>query len=381
VIPSMDGPDGQRRGRSSLRFPDLGATVSPFPEKAGLADELPGLYGSLFSTTDWFLTHDDLVATGACVLDAPRHVLLFRTDGDTVNVLNGAFRIEPADARRACTALFRAMPKARRIHLEVMFPHRDLSLPHRELFWTDHMVVQLPTTVDEYVASLGASTRRNLRTYQNRLSRDFPDLSTTVTYAGEHSRDLFGRFLAWQSTRFRSLGRRTYFDIDQDRRERFMELLQRRGQAHVTSVHGEPVAIVFTFPVGVEAFEYAYAFNPTYEYYHLGLMAQFWAVCHAIEDAKERFNLGWGSIVDYKLRLGARPVRATRLSVFRSQIARAYSPREAADVAWRRVRHHEHHYFQARRAVASHVRALVGRPRRSEAPRGDQRDARPSAEP
>jgi hypothetical protein len=47
---------------------------------------------------------------------------VFDRHGDTLDVLNKTFRIAPADASRACRALFRAFPEVRRIHLEVMTP-------------------------------------------------------------------------------------------------------------------------------------------------------------------------------------------------------------------------------------------------------------------
>jgi hypothetical protein len=117
---------------------------------------------------------------GACILERPRHVLLFTGTGETVEVLNKTFAIAPLDAERACQALLHCFPHVRRIHLEVMFPPAALRLPKRILYETDHMVVDLPATQEEYVASLGKSTRKNLRRYERRLMRDFPDLATKV---------------------------------------------------------------------------------------------------------------------------------------------------------------------------------------------------------
>ena len=121
--PTTASPEG------TLVFPDLRATVYLASVPNGLAEEIDQLYSSLFTTMDWFASHDDAKPTGACVLAQPRHVLLFYVKGDTVEVLNKAFEIAPQDARRACTALFRAVPRARRIHLEVMFPPAELRLP------------------------------------------------------------------------------------------------------------------------------------------------------------------------------------------------------------------------------------------------------------
>ncbi len=87
---------------------------------------------------------------GACILEKPRHVLLFTGKGATVEILNKTFDIAPEDARRACQALFRAFPHVRRIHFEVMFAPSTLALPARVLHHTDHMVIELPETEEEY---------------------------------------------------------------------------------------------------------------------------------------------------------------------------------------------------------------------------------------
>ena len=112
-----------------LRYPDLGATVYPYCVPPGLADELPDLYGSVFATWDAFLVWDGRLPTGACVLDEPRHVVLFRGADHTVEVLDHGCAIAPADVARLCRALFRALPLVLRVHVEITFAPWELRLP------------------------------------------------------------------------------------------------------------------------------------------------------------------------------------------------------------------------------------------------------------
>jgi len=86
---SVQAPtDHKGPGPGALEFPDLGATVYPAHVPEGLADELAPLYSSLLSTPRWFRLYTDVVASGAIVLSDPRDILLFRVEGDTVDVLN-----------------------------------------------------------------------------------------------------------------------------------------------------------------------------------------------------------------------------------------------------------------------------------------------------
>ena len=195
-----------RPASQELHYADLAATVYPHSVPPGLAGELPALYGSLFSTLDWFLSQDREPPTGACILEDPRHIILFRRDGSTVDVLNKAFACRHEDAERIFRALFRAMPGVHRLHLDVMFPPSHLSFPKRVRERLDRMVIELPTTTDAYYHSLGKKTRKNVRWGQNHLRSAFPDVTTETIRPGERSRELVERLVAWKMERYRRRG-------------------------------------------------------------------------------------------------------------------------------------------------------------------------------
>ena len=293
------------------------------------------------------------------VLDQPRHVLLFYRDGDTAEILNKEFDIGPKAAARACRALFRALPDVHRIHLEVLFPPWETRLPKRILYWTDHMVIDLPETVDAYTASLGSATRRELRRKDKRLRTDHPDISTEVVTPVTDSDALMRTFIAWKNSRFNARGESTIWQDKPDLTPGFVELLHRRGEAHITRIDGEQAAIDFVFPVGRSVYALQSAFDPRYEPYSLGFLSTYRIACDAIASGACRLSLLWGT-PDYKARLGAVPKRATRLSIFRAQTDRLYSLDEGWEVAWRNLRRNgQRDYWRARHAAARRVRALA----------------------
>lgn len=350
----------------ALAFRDLEATVYTSRVPDGLAEELPLLYSSLLATARWFRMYTEVSASGAVILANPRHVLLFRFENDTVDVLNRFFQISPRDAKRACLALFRAMPQARRIHLEVPFPPAELHLPKRALYWTDHLVVELPETIEEYDAGLGKRTRNNIRNFRNRLRRDFPDLDTKVIIPGDRGRELLELLQAWKTARFAARGRTTYWEDDQRLSERFLDRLRDGGEAHLTTIAGQLAAIRFAFPVGETVYAVQSAFDPRYERYRLGFVSGYLLICDSVRRGAARVNLMWGT-EDYKRHLGAVPVRASLLSVFRSQHARLYFMREAWELTVRRLRRTKDYYWRGRHAVR---RWIDGRTERVSHPGG-----------
>ena len=318
-----------------LHFPDLAATVYVDHVPGGLADRLPGLYSSLYSTLDWFLTHGGRLPNGACVMDEPPHVLLFDHDGGTVDVLNRSFACAPEDADRACRALFRAFPGAHRIHLDVMFPPDRLAFPHRVVERLEHMVIDLPASCDEYFASLSKSTRRHLRSYRNRVRREFPDLHTETSDPGERSQALVNCLIEWKIQRFREKDRITYWETNAALSRQIAALLRRRGQCRITYIGGEEAVIHLCFPVGDTVFPLEGAHDPAYDAYHLGFLATYETVCAAIESGARQVNLLEGT-VETKARLGAQPVASTYLAVFPSQLSRLRSLDESYRVLRRR---------------------------------------------
>jgi CelD/BcsL family acetyltransferase involved in cellulose biosynthesis len=358
------GHAGQDDGRAAARrlvYVDLGATVVSAPVAPSLTDEVERLYGRHYSTLDYITVFDDLELAGAVLLEGPRHVLLFALRQGTLDVLTRRFPIAPDDARRACLALLRAFPRARLVHLEVLFPPAELGLPSRSLYSADNMVLTLPDDLESYLASLGSSTHRNLRTYENRVRRDFPDLSTTIAPVGERAGELFELYLTWKRPTLKAKGINVFFDQLPDRRRRFVELLRRRGEAHVTTAGGRVVALVFTFPTGRGLCLAQYAYDPELSYYHFGLLSQYWVTVDAIARGMTHIDLLPGTS-QYKERLGARPERGTNISVFRSQSARLHSLDEAWTVGRYKARERGSAvYWSTRHAAGRSVRSLFRR--------------------
>jgi hypothetical protein len=339
-------------------FPSLGAEVSVGPVPDELVDELPWLYGSLFSTGAWFRAFDEAEPQGSCVLSSPRHVLLFHIQGDTIEVLNKAFPMAPSDAMRACAALFRALPAARRIHLEVMFAPRDLPAPKRVLYSADDMVIDLPGSADAYYASLGKKTRKNVRNYENRLRRRHPDVTTEIVEAGERASELVDQFLVWHLARAQERGYVSGY-VSKPRQAAQTKALMRAGaQAQLTTIDGALAAIEFIFYTGRDSSLYAGSFDATYADLDLGFLSTYWAIREIASTGARRCHLLWGTDY-YKTLLGARPETATRLSVFRSQTARLHSLSEAREVAWRDLRRRgQRDYWRTRHAAGRLARRL-----------------------
>jgi CelD/BcsL family acetyltransferase involved in cellulose biosynthesis len=343
-------------------YPDLGAVVHLDGAPDHLLDELPALYRSPYSTAEYFRAYDRPRRIYACELDEPRHVVAFSTRGATADVLNKVLDIEPAAVERVAAAIFRAHPEVRRIRAEVKFAPRELNLPAHQLYWADDQTLELPASPAAWEQRLGTSTRRHLPEYRNRLQRAHPDFRLETIEGAQIGLSLVEQVFAWNRQRVVAKGESYIYDEQPAAPHKLWRLLQSRGVALCGYLGDELVAGELLLHLGPDCWAQLGGFDPDCADLHLGFLMTTFCVSEAIRRGAARLHFGWGT-VDYKQRLGAVPVRAYRIAVFRSRLDKALYAREE----WRAlVRDRKIYYWRARRRLKRRlmVPAAEAAPRR-----------------
>jgi CelD/BcsL family acetyltransferase involved in cellulose biosynthesis len=238
---------------------------------------------------------------------------------------------------RACAAIFQALPDTRRIHMDVTCPPGELAVPVRFLFRRDCRYIEIPGGPDEYTASLGKHTRRNLRSYERRWSRDHPGADIRIVRCEGCSEELFEPFCTWKRARFAERGKTSHWDEVSDSAQHYTALLAEGGEAQVVSIDGECVGTTFFFHVGATLESQEAAYDTRFEPYALGTLMHYWTVLEAARRGCARVNLGPGPN-EYFERFGSSLCSSYRISVFRSELARLDSLGEAAETGRRRLR-------------------------------------------
>ena len=223
------------------------------------------------------------------------------------------------------------------------------------------MIVDLPDTVDAYLASLGRRTRREIRNKSRRLLEAHPDTVAEMAASADHPEELIEAMIAWKNARFNARGEDTVWQKNPGADQGFAELVRRRGRVRTTCIAGRVAAVNFLFPVGSAVYVLQAGFDPKFEDFSLGLLNTYWNIADAILTGHRQLSLLWGQD-DHKRRFGARPRRATSLSVFRTQTDRLYSLDEGWEVAWRNLRRNARgDYWRARHAAGRRLRAITSR--------------------
>lgn len=318
-----------------IRFDDLCSTVYVGEMPAWAAAELPGLYRSMFSTVEYFRIYDEAEDISTCVLEDPHHVIMFTLSEREAVVLNKVFYIEPASADRLCATLLGAFPRINRVRLEVMFEPSLLRYSSRVVHVGEDNIVWLPATVEEYRASLGASTRKKLGQHWRRLVQAHPDAHVSVLDRTAISPDLVRRAVELNRKRMRSLGVASGYDAANA--TRLLEMTRRYGSAVSLEADGQLAAIIICQETGSHTLGQLAVYDERFSRFGLGLQVCYEAVCEAVRSGRAAFHFSWGR-EPYKRQLGAVLIPTRTLSVYRSTSDRTLALDEVTRLALLRAR-------------------------------------------
>ncbi len=305
------------------------------------AAALDRLYGSLYAS----LRHLQL-----CEADQPvPHtwigyrrgevigVLLFRMRGTRAVVLTEMFALEQEVVDEFCRALFSRFAYADAICFNAIVLPRPLVRGCRQLYaFSENYVIDLPTSVDEYQAKLGKSTRKTIKGYGNKLRRDHPDLSWEVCRGADMKsrelEDLVRQLQAFKRDSMALRGKRA--EIDARDTERMITLATECGLIGVARIDGRICGGSLACRIGDNYVMLLSAADPALEAYRLGMLCCFWSVCDCIAAGARQCHLLWGRY-QYKTQLLGVPQPLYRLNLYRSPLQMVLSPSAVSAMAWR----------------------------------------------
>lgn len=300
-----------------IRFDDLSSTVYVGEVPAWAAAALPGLYHSFFSTMEYFRTYDAAVRISTCVLDDPRHIIMFTTAGRHLVVLNKVFDIDPDSADRLCATLFRLYPRTRKIRLEIMFHPSLLKWPSRTLLTGEDNVIWLPSTEQEYMAQLGASTRKKLGQHWRRLVQAHPDVRVESVAGEAVSADLVHAVVEMNRRRMTAIGARSMYDAANE--SKLLRITRAHGRAVTVTAGRDLVAAAICQDTGDHATIQMHGYDSGFGGYSPGLEVLYQTVTDAVRRGRAAVHFGWGR-EGFKQRLGAAALPTWTLSVYRSHL-------------------------------------------------------------
>ncbi len=307
--------------------------VPPF---AGPA--LERLYGNLFASLPQFELSMGLDGAHTFVLSRGQEqlaVLLFRLAHGRVTVFNEVIRLPEREIAAFCDYVFAHYAQAQVIVFRAVGvePARR-RWPCQQYDYLEDTVIDLPSSVEAYTASLGKNARRNVRRYQQAAQQDWPSLAFQVWDQDQVDADQVRAII--ELNRARMASKNKLSDIDQHETENILQLVRHSGLVGVITIDGRVCAGAISCRTGNNYFLMVLAHEPAFDRYSLGFLCCYLTICACIARGGREFHFLWGRY-DYKLTFLGQVRRLDHLLVYRSRLAQL-GQLGLALAAWRHAR-------------------------------------------
>ena len=284
-------------------------------------DELVRLYGNFYSSLSHLRSYKNFWNVSTYVERFRGGILslfLFQRDQKIVTVLNEVIAISDDQMERFAQYIFQkfsdvSVIKFRAINSEVS----HFKFPFQRYNYLEDIVIDLPATTEQYLASLGKNLRRNLKRCQKKLEHDHPTFSfhTFLDDAAkvQDIRDVIAL------NRNRMIEKNKVPAIDDEETERLVRQVRESGLICTATVDGRICAGAICFRTGSNYFLTVIAHDSTYDVYSMGLLCCAHMVCECIDRGGDEFHFLWGRY-DYKFALNGVQRDLYQVAIYRSKI-------------------------------------------------------------
>jgi len=282
--------------------------------------EIDQLYESLFSSSAMFKACGAM--TDVCVYvarkgDQAKAIFVFRYTQGRVDVLNEQIRIDKEEMRQFTSYIFGKYANVQRIYFRaIQTESQDFKYPLQRAKSTNDAVLSLPNSAPDYLASIGKSTRENIKRYLKLLKRDIPSVTFEV-HDNNVSEEILRSILNLSHARMASKNKVSGINGQEEKRIFF--LTRECGIVTTVSIDGNICAGTILFRVGNNYYLRVIAHDPAYSDYRLGLLCCYLSICECIERKGRNYHFLWGREI-YKYRLLGKHQDFDSITIYRSRI-------------------------------------------------------------
>jgi hypothetical protein len=287
---------------------------------AFIEHEMDALYGNIFSSMTQFRISGLQPGEASTYVARNRRgivaVFLFRHDRRRVKVINECIRLDSAELLRFVDYIFKRFRDVTTICFNAVETERPaLPYPCQHYNQLEDIAMTLPATPEEYLASLGKNTRRNVKRYGDKLHRSFPDVQFTVYEKEAVDEQTIRHIIGFNHARMTGKNKRS--NLDEHSVRRITALAQACGLVGVLRIDGRICAGGISYRTGSNYFLDVLAHDPAYDEYWAGILCCYWTICECIKRGGTEFHFLWGRY-DYKFTLGASIRNLDGITVYRS---------------------------------------------------------------
>jgi hypothetical protein len=288
---------------------------------AFIENELARLYASIYSSLAFFRINEELDNASTYVArrcGAISSVFLFKRRGGKIRVLNETASIDEDEINHFAEQVFARYGSVNEIRFRAIATNAEkITRCHYGVAYTEDIVVALPECEAKYVASLGKSTRKNIKHHLSRARSAFPSFEHQVSRgldAGEEDLRSIIKF-----NRMRMARKNKTSLLDDGEVDRLIGLARVCGLLSIIRIDGRIRAGAVCFQVGENYISSVNAHDPDFDEYRLGTLCCYLTILDCIKRKGKEFHFLWGRD-EYKFALLGKPKALDQISIYRSRL-------------------------------------------------------------
>jgi hypothetical protein len=258
--------------------------------------EIERIYGNFFSTLEQFResgrienAHTFVVFQGEKIST----IFLFRIEQNAARVLNEVIKVSQSEVDLFSNYIFATYGSVdiilfHAVDTDVTPSHR----PYQRINCLEDIVLTLPRITDDYFNSLGKSTRKTIKGYKNKLTRDFPSFQNTTYVKEEADEKLIRAIIEFNRARMLSTGKVSAFD--ENAVKHIIHFVHVYGMLCVATIDGKICAGSISYRVGENYFMHVSAHDSKYDHYRLGVLFRYMTICECIRRGGRECHFLWG---------------------------------------------------------------------------------------
>lgn len=230
-------------------------------------------------------------------------LLVFGNKGNAAVCFNSISHIDKDIMDSGLRLLFEVYPTVQRVEIMASYARYNFRKSY-VISQSNDYIIDLPSTMDEYISRLGQSTRKNIRNLSSKFSRDYPEARHITLFGEDIRKEIVSEIIALNINRMKSKGimpGRSESDIVNT-----YLFSKHYGCVSYIEVNGTIVAGNISFLIGNRIFASVIAHDNNFSKYNVGRICQLNIIQTAIDKKMSTFHFLWGDN-EYKKRLLGEP--------------------------------------------------------------------------
>lgn len=230
-------------------------------------------------------------------------LLMFENSGDTTTCMNKLVHIDQNIFSEFTKFIFKSFPAIKKVKIELSYISYRLNksfLIHRN----HDYIINLPSTIDDYVSTLGHSTRKNIRNHKSKLLRDYPRANFVTKFGVEIEESNIDRLIQLNTARMKYKG--IIPGRNNNDKINIYKYAQHYGVVSYIEIDGIIVAGNIAMMLNKQIFGFVIAHDESFSKYDIAKIGQLYLIQTCIEKGLSAYHLLWGDN-DYKKRFLGEP--------------------------------------------------------------------------